>query len=639
VDAFDYLLSDERRWSLGHLEDYSATTTALVSAVAPFWTPEQIAVYEQRIRDYKPGVPSDLQHPDGRRSWSRILRNQRLRLLRALPANRRTLETAELVRSEERAIGDGRLGVTFSGVYSPASIMSADDMSRAKDDDILNAFKELPDATRWDHPSDHRKGGNVQLSREFANFAKTNPDRAIRLITRFQPSFGERGAGAAIAELGQVVDPELLQGLIVSLAQRGFGSVEFQASAAMAIEAMLSRDVNLGSVLLETMKAWLLADAKDPAELDEEEQEDAPETSAQNNDPEGRSLLWGYRGFSVVPGGPFPILRALVRHFLVTKDHGALHALLRQCLTLNFEQNVWAHLLPILRYLRPAEDADAAPAIALIAAIIERFPGLAGTRDLAFLFGHIHWWAPQLVEDELSRWRQSDRSAARQGYGELIALMAFQHFGRDSLGTALADIQRNDDAEARAGAAMTAVNLWVMPACRKSTTAFLVGLIPQAGNAEWSAIFDLFRIVDELPPDESTALLLEAIADHAASAPIVSATFIVDRLISLLPHEASLVARLAMALVEKWRNDLADIRTGTSAHASELVDLAVTLHRLGPATREEGTRLFERLLEFDAFEARATLDQIDGRFRSATGTRRPRLPRRERELRRKRRSF
>jgi hypothetical protein len=295
--------------------------------------------------------------------------------------------------------------------------------------------------------------------------------------------------------------------------------------------------------------------------------------------------------------------------------------------------------LPILRYLRPAEDADASAAIALIAAIIERFPDLAGTHNLAFLLAHIHWWAPQFVEDELSRWRQLDRRAARQGYGELIALMAFQHFGRDSLGTALVDIQRSDDADARTGAAMTAVNLWVKPACRKSTTGFLVGLIPQAGNAEWNAIFDLFRIVDELPPDESTALLLEAIADHAALAPIVSATFIVDRLVSLLPHEASLVARLAIALVENWRNDLGDIRTGTAAHASELVDLAVTLHRLGPATREDGTRLFERLLEFDAFEARATLDQMDGRFRSSPGARRPRLPRREREPRRKQRSF
>lgn len=635
ADALDYILADERRWSLGHLGDPSATTTDLVSTVAPFWAPKQIATYEQRIRGYKPDVPVDLQHPEGRRSWSRILRIRQLCLLRALPTNKRTRETSELVRTEERAIGDRRLGVTFSGVYSPASVMSAVAMGRAKDDDILNAFREIPDATDWDHPSDHRKGGNIQLSREFANFARSNPGRALRLISRFEPTFGERGAGAAIAEMAEVVDPNELQGLITALAQRGFGSLEFQASAARAIEAMLSRNVTLSDALIETMRGWLRAEASDVQTIDGDEQGDEEsETSAADSDPESRSLIWGYGGISIVPGGPFPILHALVRHFLVTPDHEALHSLLHESLALNFAQSVWAHLLPLLRYLRPSDNTDAGQATALIAAILERFPGLVGTHNLAFLLGHIHWWAPELVESELSHWKDSERDTVRRGYGELVALLAFLHPDRDSARTALTEIRRSDDAAARAGAAMTAVNLWVNPAHRAGTTGFLLGLIPQAGDAEWNAIFDVFRVVDQLPPDESTALLLESIADHAGSAPDVSATFIVDQLQSLLPHEAPLVARLAIALVEKWHNDLGDIRTGTAAHASGLVDLAVTLHRLGPSTREEGTQLFEKLLEIDAFEARATLDQIDSRFRGSSVVRRPRLPRRQRRLRR-----
>lgn len=166
----------------------------------------------------------------------------------------------------------------------------------------------------------------------------------------------------------------------------------------------------------------------------------------------------------------------------------------------------------------------------------------------------------------------------------------------------------------------------------------MVRIIPNAGDAEWKAIFDLFRVVDELVPDESTSLLLEAIADHAAKSPTVGVTFIVERLQSLLPHEAALVARLATILVEKWKQDLGDIRTGTAAHASELVDLAITLHRLGPATRDVGTHLFEMLLEIDAYEARATLDQIDSRFRPTGPVRRPRLQRRQREQGRRRRT-
>ncbi len=153
-------------------------------------------------------------------------------------------------------------------------------------------------------------------------------------------------------------------------------------------------------------------------------------------------------------------------------------------------------------------------------------------------------------------------------------------------------------------------------------------LLPQAGASEWSAVFDLFRIIDELTPEANTIALLEAIADNMDNAPRLNSTFVVDRLETLLPHEAPLVARIAENLVRKWRNELGDIRTGTAAIAPQFVDLAVTLHRLGPNTREDGTRLFEQLLDIDAYTARATLDEIDSRFRQERAYRRPRLTRR-----------
>ncbi|MFS0738685.1 hypothetical protein ABC347_16680 [Sphingomonas sp. 1P06PA] len=642
LDAHSYLLADERRWSLGGLEDHSGTTTTLVSSVAPFWSAEQIKAYEDRVRSYSPAVPADLDHPEGRRSWSRIQRSQRLRLLRALPTNQRTREVADLVRTEERAIGDGHLGVRFSGVYSPSSIMSAAEMARAKDDDIINAFRTLPDATRWDHPKYHRKGGNIQLSREFASFAKEHPERAMRLISRFEPEFGERAAGNALAELASVVEPTVLQEMVVDLAGRAFNSSEFQQSVAMATETIMNNDGHLTGTMVEMMQGWLL-NGSDRSECDDENEREelTPESDAEpdsEDDPEGRSLLWGHGGFSMVPGGSFPVLHALARHYLVTADHDALRALLSACLRQNFETKVWAHLLPLLRYLRPSEGVDATPSIELLADIVRHFPTLVGTHELAILFGHIHWWAPDLVESELPRWSSSDRKSARQGYGELVALLAILHPDREWPKKALNEIERSDDTFAKAGAATTAVNLWSDVAHRSAATGFLIRLIPGASDAEWKAIFDLFRIADELLPDESTALLLEAIADNAANAPTVGATFIVERLQSLLPHEAPLVARLATILVGKWHNDLGDIRTGTAAHASELVDLAITLHRLGPATREDGTRLFEMLLDINAYEARSTLDQIDNRFRPTTSVRRPRLQRRQREARRRRRA-
>jgi hypothetical protein len=58
------------------------------------------------------------------------------------------------------------------------------------------------------------------------------------------------------------------------------------------------------------------------------------------------------------------------------------------------------------------------------------------------------------------------------------------------------------------------------------------------------------------------------------------------------------------------------------------VDISITLHRLGPTTRERGTDLFEDLLEVNAYTARETLDQIDNRFRGSAPAPRRRLPRR-----------
>lgn len=632
-DAYAYLLGDERRWSLGNLTDYSETSTRLVTAVAPFWNEKQIVGYEDRVRNYHPAAPADLDNPEGRKAWEGIQRRHRLRLLRALPTNQRTGATAELVRTEERAIGDGRVGATFSGVYSPASIMSTAEMGRAKDDDIIKAFRSLPDETRWDHPKHHRKGGNIQLSREFASFAKGDPDRAIRLISRFEPEFGERAAGSAISEMANEADPALLQALIVDLAGRGFGSDEFQGYIATCVETLLSADAAIFPEVISILRGWLFAiPPRDLLAGENDESEDSEQTETEaNDDPEGRSLLWGYGGLSVVPGGAYPLVHAIARYYLVADDQDALRELLTECLPLGFEKEVWAHLLELLRFLRPAEGKDTRPAVDLLTNILRHRPDLVGSRELAYLFGHIHWWAPELVEQELPAWADSDRRSVRQGYGELVALLALLHPDREWPKAALSALERGVDSDVKAGAAITAVNLWADPALRAAASGLLIRIIPTAGDAEWKAIFDLFRVVDDLVPDESTSLLLEAIADNAANAPTVGATFVVDRLQSLLPHEATLVARLATILVEKWKQDLGDIQTGTAAYASELVDLAITLHRLGPATREMGTHLFEMLLEIDAYEARTTLDQIDSRFRPAASVRRPRLQRRKRE--------
>ena len=138
---------------------------------------------------------------------------------------------------------------------------------------------------------------------------------------------------------------------------------------------------------------------------------------------------------------------------------------------------------------------------------------------------------------------------------------------------------------------MSAVNLWSDASHRTRATALLVRFLPNACEGEWSAVFDLFRIVDELTPEVNTVLLLKAIADNMDAAPRLNSTFVVDRLETLLPHEAPLVARIAEGLVRKWREELGDLRTGTTcvcrkqhANTPHTISLLRT-HRKRPRSR------------------------------------------------------
>jgi nucleoside phosphorylase len=640
-DALTFLSGDRRRLWLGGIESHTGTTTRLIAAVSGHWSETQILNFERMVWNFNPPIPADIDDPRRRLVWRRMLRRLKVDVLRALPARRTSNQTRRRLREEERALPGGPIGATFSGGFI-GSIMSAADIGQASDEDVINAFRTLPDSTMWNHPGDWEKGGNIQLAREFANFAKAEPERAFRLIERFEPSFGERAAGYSLAAMAATANPAVLMSTIISLAGRGFEGDEFRRSAAMGIEELLNRKIDIDESIVELYKRWLFerppqVQNQDDTTPSAEPSKDAETNETADEDPVVRSLLWGYGGVSVVPGGKFPLLEVIVRIYLRRNDIPKLLDFLTAALKQHVgDQICWQHLLTLLIYLRPAAGEDGSDRVNTLQQIIDRFPSLLGTRELAYLFGHVHWWATDFAERELTRWQTARARTARLGYGELVALLALLHPDREWPKQALAAIEQGAvGRDARAGAAMSAVNLWSNASHRTRATALIVRLLLDAGEGEWSAVFDLFRIVEELTPEVNTVLLLEAIADNMDTAPRLNSSFVVDRLETLLPHEAPLVARIAEGLVRKWREELGNLHTGTATIAPKLVDIAVTLHRLGPNTREEGTRLFEQLLDIDAYLARATLDEIDSRFRQERAMRRPRLPRRSQRQRKR----
>lgn len=641
--AHSFLLGDKRRFKLGNHEDSSGTTKRLVAEVSPQWTDEEVEAFVAAVYAY---APRPYPHLDvkGRRYFNDRVRRIRLGMLSALPSERLPKQAHRLVMEERRRFPRSDDGVRRYGPSWIGSPISAEQLAKAQDDQIINAFREVPDETGWDHPNRMMKGGNIQLSRAFADFAKNDPERAARLIRKFEPSIASRAAGYALESMAEVSDPKFVLALLEDLDDQGFAGNEFRNSASGAVGRLIRREFTIPSDALEIIERWLaeptsqvpskLEDSEGINDDQEDEVLDIEATATAKNDERGaRSILWGLGGATMLPSGNFPKLDVLLHARLLAGEHDRTLTILKGAQERGEPEGVWKALLHWFRYIRPTDKAELE---LVLNEIISAYPALCKSTELAILFAYLHWQHPEFVRPYLEEWATSGDEYLEQLAGELTALIAFVQpelsWSRPTLETVA--FEPGTDST-RLGAVNAAVNLFPDIDYRRSASEVLVRLVPLIRGHAWDCLFDLFRLVEEIPPDPDWVALLSSIDANIANAPKIDATFVVDRLQTLLPHQAPLVARIARRLVEAWRDELGDVRTGTASSASELVDLAITLHRLGDETRELGLELFEQLVELQAYSARETLEQIDNRFRTHAPQARRRLPRGRRATRRR----
>src|SRR5262249_35000478 len=137
--------------------------------------------------------------------------------------------------------------------------MTAEQMAKASDQDIVSLFRTLTDDTDSNHPKDWLRGGSAQASQEFRKLAKDNPRRAVRIINQFIPGKQEPPTCAAlmgIAEGGY--EAIQLYELIQELHTRGFRSEEFRVDAAQAMEYPIRREEKLPpETICELLEGWL----------------------------------------------------------------------------------------------------------------------------------------------------------------------------------------------------------------------------------------------------------------------------------------------------------------------------------------------------------------------------------------------
>jgi hypothetical protein len=458
------------------------------------------------------------------------------------------------------------------------------------------------------------RGGNIQLSRAFAEFAKTDPARAIRIMEQFEPRAQERAAGYALDSLAETGSHDReLQEAMLDLHQRGFGAEEFRNSAAHALEKMARRKSPVSDVLIQGLVDWLRERAQDSQDSREPPDSEASDSAAQGWSEDGRegSILWGHGGVSFLPAGNFPILSALAS-ILLNGEEGRdrLFGILEEHLSREPDPKVWQALLPSL-----VNAAGSTPNVVsqFVRRLFARHPALLETPEAIHFLGYAQRWDNELVSELIAPWAQSEKPKMRQALGELVGLVSIVR--TSSVWSVMRDqLIETGSPESKIGLAFAGVHLWPEAEFRVAATALLVRLIPGATPARMSAILDLFRFCNDLVSEPSTLTLLRALAAPDVDLGAAPAPFIVEKLQSLLPYASDTVSEIALKLVNGWRNDLANVASATAVAAPQLTDLAITLHRLGGDSREAGIAVFESLIDIDANGARATLAEIDGRF-------------------------
>ena len=624
-DVLNYLLEDARRFAIGDMSNEHRYSQALISAMAPSLSADEALHLESAILNWGPyrSIPAgeDAQTRLKRRKW---IRQRRLRLLRAIPIDRLSSAAQQRMREEERAFpGTADNDRSFGGglIRSP---MSAEQMARATDDHLLALFDELHDGTGWEHPRRRHTdylGGSVQASREFAKFAKNAPDRALRLIGRFEPGAMERPAGAALLALAEHSTPaDVLLGRIRELDDRGFASEEFRLDVARCLGELAPRLQGLDDETCILLEGWIVEWRPDEDSATRDSNITPYQLRHENTDtdePDLRSLLWDRGQSRVLPHGNYPVLHALMRGYLCRRptEINSWLAVLERHLTRKENPTVWCEIASDLWRL---VDAERTSAVKFLVSLFSSSPQVLCNTIGVSLVASVQSWLPPQQRAEISEnWIAGDWEEGPQAAGEVMAL----HYCRNpddedarlQIEGLMHDIGRDQSIteKLQLGVAYTFVTAWAEPALKALATPRLVEFASMGSSTIDHALSGVFEKVDSLPTDGHTRELLEATLKRP---PILTNAghYLLKSLKAFLRHswEPMLVYRVASALVTQKAGELGDIRTRWAADAGELADIALTLHRI-PVTREQGLELFERLMVADSYDLEKRIEAID----------------------------
>ena len=221
------------------------------------------------------------------------------------------------------------------------------------------------------------------------------------------------------------------------------------------------------------------------------------------------------------------------------------------------------------------------------------------------------------MERFINSWITGSRVHGPQAAGEIMALRLCRNPDSPNIKEQIENILTGADYgpsvvdRLHLGITHTLVAAWGEPALRALTTSLLLRLMSMGSELVMNALSAIFQKCDPLPADDHTHKLLEAMLDRP-SILAGGSYFLIEGLKGLLREgwNPNLVHKVANALILEKGKALGDLSTSWALYAGDLVDIALTLHRISE-TREAGLDLFERLMDVSSYGLDDRIAMID----------------------------
>jgi hypothetical protein len=617
--VLSYLLGDVRRFSLENIRENERETKQLIRALGSVLDPPGLRRLEDAILNLRvQSIGAEEMEASDRLEMMKADRLMRIRLLRQLPPERLSADTRQLLLSESHLFPgyhDERKEVT---VWTTSSPMNAEQLSSASDDTVERFIEAFPDSD-WGGSAFERRGGSPEVSRAFAEFAKTNPGRAIALIERLDPKTHQRPVAYALETLAESsLDDATLFALIEGLNCRGFNSTQFREGAAHALRKRIKRPSGLPLSILAVLDRWLdeCVIESDDTDIEERDREE--------------SFLWGYGRISVLPGGTYPIIDAwFFGAFAQGDEVGAegsarIIAGLRRHLARKDKPRVWSALARgALQRLGAVDRQEAA---GFLSALFDTYPDVLLSPAGAFLIAtSVRWVDSAISEAWMQQLANAQREDLSQMYGELLGLRATvlpdDAWARAEITKRLAatDAGSSVDERVTLGLIYAASNLWSDTAQRDHLVKILVFGMDALDVTIARAAMDWFRLLPGLSWDSQTRAVVDAFSKGRALTTASDRSYALDRIGDIINDAPVMVYQICDRIIEASKSDLGNIATSAALESESLLSLSLTLQRQSEPWRTKGLDLFERLLQLNAYRVREVLVDIDRRPGAAVG--------------------